>query len=257
MERGNNLQRKRRSDAGQTVFTSESKRRKVFRPVEYFKRGTRSENPGEIYSNEELLTLWSNLDEGTKKSCERRSERMYAQSTYLIPEIKRILKTTNGTITWRKMATMISGGDKNAKVVSHVTLMNFVMSLPDSDYVTTRILPLLNAQSVAKQLRWARGWFLFWYGAQSFAQKKQMLLVHMDEKWFFSLVARRHQKNVPFLGCTPKAHGVHHKNHIGKVLGLCTTGYMPINNNVLEGGQAIKIHIQRAGGLEKAKKDSY
>jgi hypothetical protein len=40
----------------------------------------------------------------------------------------------------------------------------------------------------------------------------------MDEKWFFAIVVRKHNKSVPFLGVLPVHHAVHHKSHIDKLM---------------------------------------
>jgi hypothetical protein len=89
------------------------------------------------------------------------------------------------------------------------------------------------------------------------AGKVQFVLFQDDEKWFYALVVRQHNKMVPFFGCMPDSHSVHHKSHIGKVMCLVTTAFAPHNNNFERGGRAYKVDCVRIGGMVKAKKDSY
>ena len=91
------------------------------------------------------------------------------------------------------------------------------------------------------------------------AQKVQIILIQSDEKWFFSLVIRQFNKLVPFFGCAPVNHAVHHKSHIGKVLAFVMTGFAPLDNDFdfEKGGTALKILIKRAGAMVEAKRDTY
>ena len=83
--------------------------------------------------------------------------------------------------------------------------------------------------------------------------RKTNRVFHNDEKWFFSLVIRQFNKCVPFFGCYPVNHSVHHKSHIGKVLALVTTAFAPFNNDFQQGGRAFKVGCQCAGGMVEAK----
>ena len=80
----------------------------------------------------------------------------------------------------------------------------------------------------------------------------------MDEKWFLSVVVRRQNKFVPFLGMANKvSYSVQHKSHIHKEMYICSTGYLPHNNDITSGGEAFKISMERVGKMVEAKKDSY
>lgn len=86
----------------------------------------------------------------------------------------------------------------------------------------------------------------------------QMMLVHMDEKWFFCAVARKNDKTVPHCGVCPVQHHAHHKSHIGKVMCIATTGCLPFNNNMQKnGGLAVKTGTWRAGKELPARKDMH
>jgi hypothetical protein len=257
LARNNNATRKRRSDAGENVFTSNKKRAAVFTPLHYYKKWRRLNAPGEVFDDLELASEFKSLNEMETQQFEEGAASFQEQGPYLTSEVGRYLRLTNGRITWRQMETSIGGGDNQVKPVSHVTIMTYVMSLPDSTYTSTRIFPMLTAQSKMFRKRWAIAWHLFWEGAKCVAQAVQFVLFQDDEKWFYSLVVRTHNKMVPMLGCVPDTHSVHHKCHIGKVMCLVTTAFAPHNNNFETGGRAYKVDCVRIGGMVKAKKDSY
>jgi hypothetical protein len=134
------------------------------------------------------------------------------------------------------------------------------MSLPDSSYETTRILPKLDKQSTEQRYKWSKAFWIFWTCAKLLAvavQILEVLFAHNDEKWIYTIVVRTHNKCVPVLGVFPVKQSVHHKSHIEKILALATTGFAPHNNNIEKGGVAHKISLTRAGRMQKAKKDSY
>eukprot|EP00978_Attheya_sp_CCMP212_P040236 scaffold217526_cov46-Attheya_sp.AAC.1 len=135
--------------------------------------------------------------------------------------------------------------------------MSYVMGLVDSCYSSTRIFPMLTGQTKNIRKRGAVAWHIFWEGAKSVAGRVQFVLFQDDEKWFYALVVRQHNKMVPFFGCIPDSHSVHHKSHIGKVMCLVTTAFAPHNNNFQTGGRSYKADCVRIGGMVKAKKDSY
>ena len=74
-------------------------------------------------------------------------------------------------------------------------------------------------------MNWSNNFWLFWEIAKIFKRETRILLVHMDEKWFYSMVLRRHSKMIPALGIIPKNTHVHHKKHI-----------FVTNQTLLEGG---------------------
>ena len=88
-------------------------------------------------------------------------------------------------------------------------------------------------------------------------KKKQMMLVHMDEKWFWVVVKRRHNKQIVSLGIQPIAHKTHHTSHMHKVLGIATSGFLPVDNDIEKGGRAMKVRMDRTGRMVAAKEDSY
>ena len=106
-------------------------------------------------------------------------------------------------------------------------------------------------------MAWAIAFHLFWEGAKLVAQQIQVLLFHMDEKWFMSLVLRMHNKIAPFFGCHGVWNRIHHKKSIDKLLAIAVVGITPFENDLRKGGKAHKICLTRCGGMVKAKQDSY
>lgn len=131
------------------------------------------------------------------------------------------------------------------------------MSLPNSTYTTTSIFPQLNEASKQRHFKWSRAFWLFWNSAILFAEEVQVVLVHIDEKWFYAIVIRRNNKYVPHLGIEPVKHDVHHKSHIYKVMGIANTAFAPHNNDMTKGGCAEKVSLTRVSHMVKAKKDTY
>ena len=82
------------------------------------------------------------------------------------------------------------------------------------------------------------------------------MLVHMDEKWFWSVVKRRHNKQIVSLKIRPIAHKTHHTSHMHKVLGIVTSRFLPVDNDIEKGGRAVKVRMDRAGRMAAAKEDS-
>jgi hypothetical protein len=99
--------------------------------------------------------------------------------------------------------------------------------------------------------------YLFWETAKVLAPGVQTVLLHMDEKWFFAIVVRKHNKSVPFLGVLPVHHAVHHKSHIDKLMVIATTAFLPFRNGMTKGGTAKRVSCVRVGAMRPAERDTY
>jgi len=73
---------------------------------------------------------------------------------------------------------------------------------------------------------------------------KGVLWVHSDEKWFHALVPRRNAKACEELGISKGSYSVHHKSHIGKVMGHATVGYH-FKGTPDDGGDGYMIGLHR------------
>ena len=68
----------------------------------------------------------------------------------------------------------------------------------------TQTLPHGNTEhGKRRRFRWTTCFLLFWEGSKLVRGTVQVIVVHINEKWFFSLVIRTHNKCVPELGCSP------------------------------------------------------
>jgi hypothetical protein len=131
------------------------------------------------------------------------------------------------------------------------------MGQPDSSYKTTRILPKLDQSTIQRPWDWSLQFWIFWQSATRLAPTIQLVLVHMDEKWFYEIVLRRNVKYVPFFGIELVDHSIQHKSHIGKQMVVASTYFLPVNNNMGKGGHAFLGSLVRVGKMLPAKRDTY
>jgi hypothetical protein len=207
--------RKERTDAGTSIFNCQAKREQVFTRLDYYKRWIRHNNPGEPYNDSDLRAAFELLSEEEKVPYGHAAVLLQQKAANAPDDIGELLRTTNGSISWSLLSEKLRG---DGVMVAHAnTVRSYVMSLPQSVYQSTKILPMLTSQTKTKRFFWARGFNILWYGAKLVAATVQVVLVQSDEKWFYSLMVRQFLKCVPFFACHPVVHGVHHKNHIGKV----------------------------------------
>jgi hypothetical protein len=73
----------------------------------------------------------------------------------------------------------------------------------------------------------------------------QIVMAHMDEKWFWSIAACRNLKCIPFLGAEPAQRGVQHESHLEKVMGIASTAFALEGNDIAKGGLAFLINLVR------------
>jgi hypothetical protein len=75
-----------------------------------------------------------------------------------------------------------------------------------------------------------------------------------DEKWFWQVVVlHRNLKRVPFFGIEPVKHGVQHKSHIDKTMGIASTTFIPKGNDMTAGSVLCAL----TGRKVKADRNSY
>jgi hypothetical protein len=164
------------------------------------------------------------------------------------------LQKSRGSIAWHQLAAEVAGG--NVSIASADTLRRFVMSLPNSTYRTTRMHPKLDQSCKFRRYQWTIGFWIFWESAKHF-NSVAVLLVHMDEKWFYAIVVRTNNKFVPALGCVPTEHAIHHQSHIYTVMVIASTAFLPHNNDIESGGIGFKISFERVGQMIPASRTTY
>ena len=70
-------------------------------------------------------------------------------------------------------------------------------------------------------------------------------------------VNRRHNKKIVSLGIQPIAHKTHHTSHMHKVLGIVTSGFLPVDNDIEKRERVVKVRMDGAGRMVASKEDSY
>lgn len=251
------VNRKKRSDTGLTILNSAKKRDSVLTAKHIFKRQKYQKMPeGQKLTRAEWYSAWMSLSDDALTDLEIEVEELKERCQTIMLEIADVLKITKGSITWRELTRQITGD--GVPITNHNSLCRQIMRLPGSSYTTTKLLPKLNKDTVKKRLEWANAFFLFWKIAKEEITNTKILLVHMDEKWFFSTVVRRHRKFIPFLGMEkPTYHRVHKKSHLNKEMNICSSAFMPHDNDIASGGLSYTLSCQRVGHYAKALKNTY
>jgi hypothetical protein len=139
--------RKVRFDKGDTLFTSDAKCKQVYTSLYVFKKEMRVANRGEELMNKRLNDLWRVASPATKQDAEHKSLQLVLRGPHLVAELPKVLKLRRGRITWRTLTAQIAGGALEVAPFCPVTVRNFVMSLPDSEYTKTSLHPKLDAQA--------------------------------------------------------------------------------------------------------------
>jgi hypothetical protein len=253
------ITRKPRNDIGQTLFNSDMRRAAAYTPANIGPQrlfAARAKE-GETISRAQATEAYAEAPDDFKAETTMIIASFKERSPFLLAELKRVLTQTNGSISWAALARALNGDDGGgATMVSASTIRRFITSTPNFSYKTTRLLPFLNKGTKEKRYDWSMQFWVFWEGAKAF-EGVQVLLVQMDEKWCYEIVVRKKEKSVPFFGVEPLVHGVQHKSHIGKVLMIASTGFLPINNDIAAGGKSVLIGLQRAGRMVAAERDTY
>ena len=251
-----NLKRKVRFDAGLTLFNNEKKREQYINAKSVFKKAKTIENSNQRLDPDHLYSSWMSLSDLNKQRFEELAEEQKKRCETMLEDVGIFLIRTKGRLTWQQLTSSLCGA--GVPFVSHVSIANNIMRLPESEYKTTKLFPSLDVATKKRRLEWALNFWVFWESAKLLTSTK-VLLVHMDEKWFYAIVVRRNNKFVQFLGMEEKdiSHMVQKKQHIRKEMFICTTGYLPHNNDVASGGLSYKITMERVGQMIPAKRNIY
>jgi hypothetical protein len=249
--------RKERSDAGETLFNSDSRQESVWTARQYHAKRERIVNRGDALTKDEIKLRFETLSEEERNQCESGAKRMRTMMVHIDKHIGDALQRTNGSVSWETIAILVAGGANRVQPVSKNTIAKYVMSTYGAQYTSTKTVPTMNERNKQQCYQWAKAFILFWEGAKLVAQKVQILNIHQDEKWFYCLVIRSHNKWVPYFGVTPNHHSQHTKNSANKVLCISCVGFVPKDNNPISGGEGILIDISRAGHMVIAQKDTY
>jgi len=251
-----NPKRKERSDKGSNIFTCQKKQKANFTGMAAFKKLAARERRHEPLLALELKQQWNSMSPKSKEPHHRIAEHQIQRGPHLVNDVKDALLMTKGSITWHQLEAQLAGGENQVSVASREAIRRCVMGLPNSSHSKTTMFPHLTESAKKRRHDWSKGFWTFWNSAALFGGKVQIVLVHMDEKWFCAIVVRRSGKCVPHLGVSPLQVNVHHKSHICKMMVMCSEHFAPFDNDVAKGGLAGKVNATRVGHMVKAKKDS-
>ncbi|OEU10424.1 hypothetical protein FRACYDRAFT_247520 [Fragilariopsis cylindrus CCMP1102] len=182
--------RKQRADVGQSIFTDESKRNQVFTSLDFYKRYRRHHHP-EPLNDVDLRDEFLKLSVRQQIPYGHGAEALRIRVATASDDIKAL----SSQLAWDYVS-----------IACPNTVRKYVMALPDSEYESTRMQPLLNSQHRMRRFKWARMFHVIWHGGKMVAEKVQVVTLQSDEKWFFCLVRRRFVKSVPHFGCSPVDH---------------------------------------------------
>ena len=79
----------------------------------------------------------------------------------------------------------------------------------------------------------------------------------MDEKLFYTVIKRRHTKQITSLVTELVAHKTHHTSHMYNVLRIATSAFLPTDNDIEKGGRALSVTLDRVERVERTNEHCY
>jgi len=242
------------SDAGENLFNSESKCQFACSPFFVFGKLLRQQNPDQPCPKKGFEAAWVVASPHAKEHCQCLAKEWIDQEPLLLEELQKVLQSTRGSVSWVLLAALVPGSG-NLQLASGRAARGHVMALPESTHKSTKLLPKLDEANIQWHLWWPHQLWAFWRSATHF-EAVQALLVHMGKKWLWSTAVCTHLKCIPFLGTEPAQHGMQHKSHLGKVVGIASAAFAPKGNDAEAGGQASPVNLVWVGKMTPAKKDA-
>ena len=246
--------RKVRKDSGMSVINCEKMRKRMYTGFNSFKKKRNSEfrETTDKIPHTVLTQEWDALTESQRNAYDQLAQCDLVRARKLWDDLKDLLLKTKGKIPYSTMASHLGN------IVSENTIMNVLKSQEGYHIRKDCILPALDAAAKHRRVVWAHTFWWFWKMAKFCPPEQiQYVLVHMDEKWFYSIKTRTNCKVLTSIGLEPNDYYCHHKSYLGKIMYIVVTAYVPIDNDITKGGQAIPVACVRAGRDISAKKDSY
>ena len=131
MESGLSGKRKQRCDTGETVFNSQRKRESELTPLFYYKKLQRKRHQDTILTDSQLAAGFEALSADVQQQCAAGAQQLMGIMANIDGEIKRVMRQSNGNVSWTRLAILISGGTDQVQPVSCETLRKEVMSRDD------------------------------------------------------------------------------------------------------------------------------
>ena len=248
------VERKTRKDKGESVFTSESKRRHVFTALNAYKkeRGKEFRETTSRIPHATLAAEFDALSPAQKEVYETLAQQDMVRSRTIWDDLKNFLLKTKGKVPYSAMEYHLG------HIVSKTTIMSILKSQEGYHMRKDRILPALDEATKKRRVVWAETFWWLWKMIRCCSTTNiQFVLIHMDEKWFYALRTRANCKVLTSIGLEPSDYYCHHKSHICKIMYVVVTAFVPIDNDITKGGKTIPIACVRVGRNVFAQKDSY
>lgn len=244
--------RQQRSDAGRNIFNDHDFAAARITALGEYRRALTASGSSAAsigLGAGDLRAQFDDLPSEEQLGYEYEAEKRRARIPHVRQEAIEILQRTSGSVSWAALASNV--GD----YCDPTTLARYFQSFEDFEYVTVGTVPYLSPAHVQQRMLWARSFWCFWHSAR--LNGLRVILVHMDEKWFWACVARRNAKRISCLGITPKDFKVHHKSHIDKVMIIAASGIVVEDGNIENGGVGVKVGFVRAGKMVEAGQDAF
>ena len=116
------------------------------------------------------------MDGLAKKVFVVKTDENLLRGPFLVTDLYENLRQTNGSVTWRELE------DRMENIVFHETIRSHIKSIETFTYHAGRIFPILDSQAEQRRIHWAKAFWVFWEIAKAMKKKKQIMLVHMDER---------------------------------------------------------------------------
>ena len=179
------------------MFNSNKKHKQVGMAKYYFTKLQHKINKDDVLPSPEINSRFDYINEEHRQRHGTGAEQLKAYIDELMWDA---LQRTNESISWKTIASMVARGVDRVQPASMNMIAKYVMSTLRSKYTSTKLQPTLNNRSKQQCYQWSKRILIFWDSAKLFAPKTQILVVHLDEKWFYCLVVWSHNKWVPFFG---------------------------------------------------------
>ena len=254
VNRNFDTKRKERSDAGVNIFCDDSKRRQTFTALNSFKKVEQKKfrvDPDKM-DQVELTRAFKALPPEEKDRHELLAGMDLERARGLEDELKELMQKTKGKISYLTISRQLG------EIVCADVIRRHIMRQPSFRLRKDRLLPHLDAAARGRRVTWGHAFWIFWKSARCVSTENVLIvLVHMDEKWFFTVKSRSNIKVIPGWGVDGADSHVQHKSHVGKEMYIVVTAFVLNKNDITKGGRAVPISCIRVGKMVKAARDSY
>ena len=120
------------------------------------------------------------------------------RSRHLKDELTDMLKKTKEKIAYEEMTRQLGN------IVSDEGIRKYLQSLKDFSIRKERILSHLSSTVKCRRAKWEETFWLFWKSVKAVqTTKNRLVLVHMDEKWFYVVRFQTNRKVITSIGVEP------------------------------------------------------